>query len=414
MLTAVSGSRVRIVIQGVEVCGIIHDLATEFAAQGHVVTTIADGNRYFEYDYDYALSRHLHERDGPVRLPMQLGRHAARMLGGLLPKTYGFLSARLREKICLECDVYLQVWSGWPGEYRLLERLNRAGIKIVTLFMGSDVRHYPCFAQQYGEEDWDFPGSYLSGIEEKLLRLRMHERYSTAICSVPDQMGLALRPYFHLQVPVRVDEIRFNVPGRRRPLVVHAPTNTAIKGSDVIEAAVSKLADSGLEFDYLPLRGVAHDVLLDVLSVADVLVDQVLLHGPGWLGFEAMASGCAVATRYLESSPPVFRPPVLPIDRGNVEAALGRLLRDAELRSDLAHRGRKYVEEHNRVEDISRYLLRLAEGDYEGPDYVPGFLHDYRPKDESERRSIEKTLQIVQNQEWLNRPPRTAAADRAG
>ena len=269
-----------IVIQGVEICGIVADLASEMTAQGHNVTTIVDPNRFFHKRYDYRLTNCLHDYSARLPLPLEIGSRFAQGLSYFSKPAYRRLSMHVRHRICLEADLYIQVWSGWPGEYQLLRQLRTKGTKIVTLMLGSDVRHYPCFQQQYGEEDWPFPKEHLTGILPKLKRLRMHERYADAIFSVPDQMGLAVRPYHHLTVPIDCGSIEFNLPDRARPLVLHAPTNEAIKGSRVIEGALAQLKCEGFRFDYLPLKGVPHETVLKALSVADVLIDELLLHGP--------------------------------------------------------------------------------------------------------------------------------------
>jgi hypothetical protein len=266
--------------------------------------------------------------------------------------------------------------------------------------MGSEIRYYPCFQQQYHEEDWDFPASHLGSLKDKLTRLRMHERYSDAIFSVPDQMGLALRPYHHLQVPVRHEAIEFNVPNRDKPLVLHAPTNETLKGSEVIERALYQLKEEGYEFDYLPLKNLPHDCMLKALSAADVLVDELLLHGPGWLAFEAMAAGCAVATRYLSESPPAFRPPVLSIDRRNVVEQLRLLFSDRGLRKKLAEEGRQYVEQNNSVSDIAASIIsRTVYGDPK-EDYEPEFFREFESLGDRDRCAIELTNEIVKDESW--------------
>ena len=359
-----------IVIQGVEICGVIAVLAEEMRAQGHSVVTIADHNPLYTKQYDHGLSNFFDKSDQSTfrnkrnRLSKAMSR-VARPLSNRL-------STSMRTKVCLKADLYLQVWSGWQGEYALLEQLSRRGVKIATMFMGSEVRYYPLFKKQYGEEDWVFPQQYGASRDEKLRRLQMHEKYADAIFSVPDQMGLATRPYHHIQVPINADDIDFNVPGRDRPLVVHAPTNRGVKGSEVIESALEQLRAEGVPFDYLPIDRIPHESLQNILSVADVLVDQVILHGPGWLGFEAMAAGCAGATRFLDSSPACFRPPVHSIDRRNIVGRLRELLTDQPRRCKLAVDGRRYVEANNSVSKVVENIIQCTlHSSASVKDYVP-------------------------------------------
>lgn len=345
-------------------------LADEMRKQGHSVVTIADHNPLYAKQYNHGLSDFFDVGDPTffTRTTKKAGRVLYRVAGPV----YKRLSTSMRAKVCLGADLYLQVWSGWDGEYELLKKLSRRGVKIATLFMGSEVRYYPLFQKQYAEEDWVFPTQYYASYDEKLLRLRMHEKYADAIFSVPDQMGLATRPYHHVHVPIDVADIDFNIPGRDRPLVVHAPTNRGVKGSAVIESALKQLRAEGVPFDYLPIDRIPHTSLQKILSIADVLVDQVILHGPGWLGFEAMAAGCAVATRFLEESPACFRPPVFAIDRRNIVARLRELLRDQPKRYQLAVEGRRYVEVNNTVSKVVENILhRTFQPSTGTEDYFP-------------------------------------------
>jgi hypothetical protein len=269
--------------------------------------------------------------------------------------------------------------------------------------MGSDVRDYNVFKEQYRLDRWSFPIEYRTPpLEDKLRALRIHERYADAIFSVPDQMGLALRPYHHLQVPIRLEDMRFNIPGRDVPKVVHAPSAPAAKGTDVIEQALATLQAEGVEFEYVSLRDVPRADLLGILADADVLVDELIGHGPGWLAFEGMASGCAVATRHLEDSPPCFRPPVLSINEHTIIPRLRELLTDAGLRKSLAGKGRPYVEMNNQLPHIVDQVLQKVEaGRSATTDYLPQYLTtSYSPKSEAEVRSIKAANALVSGESW--------------
>jgi hypothetical protein len=373
---------VRIVIQGIETCGVIRDIAGELLRRGDQVITIADANPLFQSRYDYPLGNfatsYLSEKN--------------RLLGSLvvLLGKYGHwalkhVDLQLREKICTQADLYIQVWTGGYGEERLLQQMKNKGVRIAALLMGSEVRHYPCFKQEFMPSNWVIPKEYNVSIEGKLKLLRRLETFADAIFSVPDQMGLAQRPYYHLQIPLDYQKIQFRFPGRIRPLILHAPTNREIKGSDQIEAALSQLSDEGVEFDYVPLQGVPHHSLLRLLEVADILVDELILHGPGWLGLEAMAAGTVVATRFLEASPSCFRPPVYAIDQFNIKKRLRTLIQSTSLRQTLATEGRAYVEANNSVQHVVESLVRKS-WNLEPTDYDPKF--NYRAENERERELL--------------------------
>ena len=393
----------RVVISGHEICGLIHDLEVELERRGHDVVTVAMSHRFFPYSYDYD------QHSFPISFMSRkfglrpLWKKAFQALWEVNPDWHKSIDTRLRLGLVKGADVYIRVWGDLACDNEVLQALNGSRTRVASLMMGSDIRDWDVFQQQYGISSWTFPPVYHAvTLEKKLQILRTHERYADAIFSVPDQMGLALRPYHHLQVPLRLDMLTYNVPRRQVPRVVHAPSVPHVKGSDVIERALETLRCEGVEFELISVRDVPHEKLLEILTDADVLVDELIAHGPGWLSFEAMASGCAVATHYLEDSPECFRPPVWSIDEHNILSRLRTLLTDAALRIDLAEKGRRYVEEHNTVQHVVDELLRKVEmGRDASHDYVPGYLTtSYVPKNEAEAGVINAENVSVAGEKW--------------
>ena len=402
-MTAPPAKKMKIVISGHEICGLIHDLAEELRRRGNEVTTIALAHRFFPYSYDYD------QYDLPVSLlgkrygGTEVWRTAFKALWEVNSGWHKSVETRLRLSLLQDTDLYIRVWGLIPFDREVLSVLEKRGTRVASLLMGSDVRDYQVFAQQYSVTPMELPPQYESqSLAQKLDALRTHERYAHAIFSVPDQMGLALRPYHHLQVPLKLSEFQFNVPGREVPKVVHAPSAPLVKGTDKIEAALSVLRDEGCEFEFVSLRDCTHSQVLAVLSDADLVVDELVTHGPGWLSFEGMASGCAVATRYLEDSPAVFRPPVVAIDENNLVDELRRLLKDRALRVRLANEGRRYVEENNGIDHVVTMLLdKVERGNAGTVDYTPTFLRDqYIPKNDDEVRTINAANALVSQEVW--------------
>lgn len=393
----------RVVIAGHETCGLINDLASEFRRRGNVVVTIAKSNQFFPSAYDFDLY------DFPVDyLSRRFGakwfwRKALQALWEVQPDAHRRLESSLRLKALEGTDLFIQVWAGIPFEADVLRSLKTTSARVMTFFMGSDVRLARAFQQEFRPAR-EVEGATVSLPDEqqKLAAIRTHERHSDAIFSVPDQMGLSLRPYHHLQIPLNLDLLSFCIPGRDVPLVVHAPSSPEAKGTDRIEAAISRLQDEGVAFEFASIRNQPHEQVLKLLSDADVLVDELVYHGPGWLSFEAMGSGCAVATRYLETSPPCFRPPVLPIDETNIVDQLRSLLCNREMRIRLAEEGRRYVEENNDIRKVVDGMLnRIARAGDVDTDYTPNFLVErYVPADAAEAALISRANEAVSAEPW--------------
>jgi len=140
--------------------------------------------------------------------------------------------------------------------------------------------------------------------------------------------------------------------------------------------------------------------VLKLLYEADVLVDEIVYHGPGSLSFEAMLSGCAVATRYLEDSPACFKPPVWPIDANTVYEQLKTLLSDHALIKNLAQQGREYALKNNESAIIVQHMLEDLE--LRRPyDYYPRFLRDtYLSSGEQETTILNEWTNYVKDCNW--------------
>jgi hypothetical protein len=102
-------------------------------------------------------------------------------------------------------------------------------------------------------------------------------------------------------------------PAGRLPRVVHVPSHRQVKGTELIEPAMTDLARRGL-VDYVPLHDVPWSDMPEVIASADIVLDQFALGGYGVAATEAMASGRAVVGH--------VRPEV----RAHVQAVTGRVL----------------------------------------------------------------------------------------
>jgi hypothetical protein len=75
------------------------------------------------------------------------------------------------------------------------------------------------------------------------------------------------------------------------PVLVHAPTDRAIKGTRFVAEAVERLRAEGVAFEYVQLEGLSQEGTRAALERADLLVDQLLAGWYGGLAVEAMALG---------------------------------------------------------------------------------------------------------------------------
>ena len=85
--------------------------------------------------------------------------------------------------------------------------MKKKGKRIITLFVGDDVRWEPAMKQEYKScgmpiyeyENYDYS---INSLNKRLLFLRTAEKYSDIILSQPNNSQLSLRPYHNLNIPI--------------------------------------------------------------------------------------------------------------------------------------------------------------------------------------------------------------------
>ncbi|WP_084343678.1 glycosyltransferase family 4 protein [Piscicoccus intestinalis] len=126
-------------------------------------------------------------------------------------------------------------------------------------------------------------------------------------------------------LPVVVDVQRWQAPEpaleRETPVVLHAPSQAALKGSAVADEIVARLEKEGL-VEYRRLQDMAPEQMPEVIAGADIVLDQFALGIYGVLPCEAMAAQRLVISH------------VLPQTRQHVRAVTGRDLPILEANPD--------------------------------------------------------------------------------
>ena len=279
-----------------------------------------------------------------------------------------------------------------------LPLLQQMGKKVICYQMGSELRHELTgvqFWKVYGHEfpldayrtcrdengkivPWWRGQACMHTFVNKLYNTRMAERYATTIFSSPPCSNLGVRPYMGMQLPMDADKCTFRIPRNRIPLVVHAPSNRAVKRSDIILNTLLELKEEGVPFRLCLLENRPNAEVLRALSEADVLVDQIFCAALGRLALEGLASGCAVLSGNSEAVPWPPQRPAVSIRPSTVKERLREVLTNPMLRTRLAAEGREYIEKgYHSPEGAAQAILdaihREENGDF---DYYPTVFTD--------------------------------------
>ena len=143
-------------------------------------------------------------------------------------------------------------------------------------------------------------------------------------------------------------------------VVVHAPTDRAIKGTRHLEAAIEQLRAEGVPVRLQLLEGLPREQMLRACLEADVAVDQLLIGWFGLFALEMMAMGKPVIA-YIRPGLERYAPglPVVSAEPATLSATLQTLLLNAGRRERLAGDGPAYVARAHNTLDINTRILAL-------------------------------------------------------
>lgn len=167
---------------------------------------------------------------------------------------------------------------------------------------------------------------------------------------------------------------RGSAPARRRPKIVHAPSQDGIKGTPLILEALERAANRH-EFDLVLVKDRTHEEAMALYRDADLAIDQALAGWYGGVAVELMAMGVPVMS-YVRDEDLAFVDPQmvaeLPILRlrpdhldDDIEAAFAA----ADSWADTGRRGRAFVEKWHNPLTIARWLQNV----YSDPRGTPRF-----------------------------------------
>jgi hypothetical protein len=266
---------------------------------------------------------------------------------------------------------------GSPAEQ--VRELGAHGIRVALLWHGSDIRTPSVHAEH--EPDSPFRlGRYKDTAKLEETALRNHrliaETGLPTFVSTPDLLAFVPSATW---LPVVVDPDRWAAAAaspaltRERPVVVHAPSNAGLKGSELIADTMRRLHEEGV-VDYREIHGVPADRMPAFYGEADIVLDQFALGIYGVATCEALAAGRLVVSHVGAGvrTEVVARTgrelPVVETSAAALEATLRDVVADPSRYRDIATRGPEFVRD---VHDGRRSALALAPFLGLAPDETP-------------------------------------------
>jgi len=146
------------------------------------------------------------------------------------------------------------------------------------------------------------------------------------------------------------------------PLIVHPVTARNAKGTDFILQAVSRLQKK-YSFRFLLLEDVPRKKMIEKLSNADIVIDQLILGAFGTIALEGMALGKPVIC-YISDNLKAKLEPTCPLVNANPDTiyeAIETLLSDCESRNRIGKESRMYVETFHDADKVAYQLKEIYE-----------------------------------------------------
>ena len=267
----------------------------------------------------------------------------------------------------LSAIAWADVLHWYFGVTLLRERIDLQWAKMlgkpgVVEFLGSDIRiaeienqDNPYFAR-YAPED------YRKGLSHEH-SCQVQEAFSGMGCLVQASLLPSVRrdlfrniSVVHQRIPLSDFAPQFPLSTNKKPVVVHAPSNRGIKGTDFVLAAVDALR--GQNFEFRLVHNESHEEAVSRIAEADIFVDQLLIGDHGFASIEAMALGKPVVC-YIKPSVQSQLPADCPIVNANpdtIRDVLAELISNADQRAELGRRSRLYVEKYHDPPRIAEEL----------------------------------------------------------
>lgn len=145
--------------------------------------------------------------------------------------------------------------------------------------------------------------------------------------------------------------------------IVHAPTAKIAKGSNIIKSVINEL-QKNYDIEFIELFGVAREKALEIISSADIFIDQIICGGYGMACIEAMSMGvptiCFVMPEVFENGLPE-ECPIVNSNPLSLKQNVIALIENNEMRIDIGKKSIEYVMKYHDADKIAIELKAIFE-----------------------------------------------------
>lgn len=180
-----------------------------------------------------------------------------------------------------------------------LAQLQDAGVQCALLFHGSDIREPAAHMAAEPNSHFGANEEFRRRMETTTARSRevIAETGLPVFVSTPDLLS-EVEGAMWLPVVISVDDWEVAEPPLQHdgpPKVVHVPSSSFVKGTDLIESQLRTMHEDG-EIEYRQVTGIPHADMPNVYRDADIVIDQFRVGNYGVAACEALATGRVVVS----------------------------------------------------------------------------------------------------------------------
>jgi len=244
------------------------------------------------------------------------------------------------------------------------------GARFAT-FNGSDLRRP--LPKEFNKNSYFYDENYSSNFFEKEKRLnKLLNNIDFCFVLNPDLMRFLPRdkaiflPYIK-ESALELLEVSKNKKHRIKEkfVIVHAPTNRLIKGSEFIIKEIERLKEK-YPIEFLLVENMTHQEAKRIYQKADLLIDQMRIGWYGGVAIESMSLGIPVAVyinpKDLEYVPENMRSDIdksfLSIDYDNFYEKISQLIESRELYEGICSAARAFVENHHHPDKLINTVIQ--------------------------------------------------------
>lgn len=235
--------------------------------------------------------------------------------------------------------------------------IKEMGKKCVFSFWGSDCRlssKARTLGKYYIEESCD------ENITKKKL-----EKIGSMVddcCVMDEELYLYVKDFFknvHITRTILDTEKYSEINSQNSiPVIVHAPTSRYYKGTSYILPVIEKLK-SKYKFEFKLIENQTRENAQKEIEKSDIIVNSMLGPAYGVLCNEGMAMGKVVVTNISEKLDLPEDLPIVSADPDTLYSVLENLIIDENKRSQIAKKGRPYIEKYHSPESCVRNMISI-------------------------------------------------------